>query len=89
MQSSGLSGRLDFAVREGDQIARLDAAEWPKNARFSRYKVGIMEMTGVLERDGSGLWFRVANGWATYRVIQEYDHEIALELVEGEVIWPG
>lgn len=88
-RKDGVSGRLDFVMRDGDQVARLDAAEWPRAARLSKYKIGIMETTGALERGGDGVWFRVANGWATYRVIQEHDDEIALELVEGEVIWPG
>ena len=84
-----MSGRLDFALRDGDQLARLEAAAWPRSVRFSKYKVGIMETTGILERGGDGMRFRVANGSATYRVIHEYDYEFALELVEGDVIWPG
>jgi len=85
----GVSGQLDFVVLDGDQVARLDASEWPGNARFSLYKVRILESAGILQRDGAGVRFQVANGSAIYRVIGEHDHEIALELVEGKLIWPG
>lgn len=84
-----MSGRLDFARRDGDPLPRLLAAEWPRSVRFSKYKASIMETTGILERGGDGMRFGVANGSATYRVIHEYDYEFALELVEGQVIWPG
>ncbi len=71
---------------DGDQFPRLDAPDWPDNARFSLYKVGILEKAGVLNRKGAGLWFRVQNGSAVYRVILEDEFEIALELVQGIVI---
>ena len=80
---------MKFEVKDGDQVARLCASEWPPNARFSSYKAEILAMTGVFQREGAGVRFRVANGSAIYRVIAEYDDEIALELVEGKLIWPG
>ncbi len=85
----GVSVRLDFVVKDGDQVARLNASAWPRNARFSNYKAEILALTGVFQREGAGVRFRVANGSAVYRVIGEHDHEIALELVEGKLIWPG
>lgn len=84
-----MSQPLEFVMRDGDQIARLDASAWPRNARFSSYKIGIMEKAGIVDRDGAGVRFNVANGYAIYRVIHEYEHEISLELVEGNVIWSG
>ena len=51
----GVSGRLDFARRDDDPLPRLLAAEWPRSVRFSKYKVSIMETTGILERGGYGI----------------------------------
>ena len=67
-----------------DEVPLVDG-EFPETLGVSTSRLEAMESAGIAEREDETVRLELANGRATYQIINEDDGELTLELAEGEV----
>ncbi len=83
MLDPGLFGPLHLETR--DEVLWRVEQEWPQFLAMTVKRFEILKMSGNATRRGGEITIEVANGWATYLVLEEADGELELELLDGEV----
>jgi hypothetical protein len=67
-----------------DEVPHVEG-EFPETLYLSVSRFEEMETAGTVERDDDLAHLQLANGHATYRIIDVEHDEMTLELIEGEV----